>query len=93
MKKVFPILIILFTLTLILQYVVNMMLNDHVIEYSIKTEDNSYMIKESFRYLNEESYYDFTVTDEKDLFYTFSFNEDMEFSGIYLQEHVEKDEK
>lgn len=25
--------------------------------------------------------------------YTFSFNEDMEFSGIYLQEHVEKDEK
>ena len=76
MKKVFPILIILFALTLILQYVVNMMLNDHVIEYSIKTEDNSYMIKESFRYLNEESYYDFTVTDEKDLFYTFSFNED-----------------
>lgn len=76
MKKTLPILLVLFAFALVLQYVVNMMINDHVVEYSIKTDDNSYIIKENFRYENDESFYDFTVTDENDLFFVFSFNED-----------------
>ena len=50
MKKVFPILLILFALSLIIQYVVNELITEHVVEYSIKTNDNSYMIKETFEY-------------------------------------------
>lgn len=76
MKKALSILLVLFAFALILQYVVNMMINEHVVEYSVKTEDNSYIIKENFRYLKGESFYDFTITDENDLFYVFSFNGD-----------------
>mgnify|MGYP003304363302 CR=1 FL=1 len=76
MKKVFPILTVLFIFTLIIQYIVNMLINDHFVEYSIKTDDNTYLVKESFRYINDESFYDFTIMDSNELFYTFSLNED-----------------
>lgn len=76
MKKVFPILMVLFIFTLIIQYIVNMLINDHFVEYSIKTDDNTYLVKESFRYINDESFYDFTIMDSNELFYTFSLNED-----------------
>ena len=76
MKKVFPILLVLFAFTLIIQYVVNMLINEHLVEYSIKTDDNTYFIKESFRYINDESFYDFTIRDDNELFYTFSLNDD-----------------
>ena len=72
MKKVFPILLILFALSMIIQYVVNMLINEHLVEYSIKTDDNTYFIKESFRYINDESFYDFTIRDDNELFYTFT---------------------
>lgn len=86
MKKVFPIIFVLFALSLIIQYVVNFIINDHVVEYSILSNNKSYMVKETFRYENEENFYDFTVTDSEDLFYTFSFNEDFN-----KQEEVIKD--
>ena len=76
MKKVFPILLVLFAFTLIIQYVVNMLISEHLVEYSIKTEDNTYFIKESFRYINDESFYDFTIRDDNELFYTFTLNDD-----------------
>ena len=38
MKKVFPILLILFALSMIVQYVVNELISEHVVEYSIKTK-------------------------------------------------------
>ena len=76
MKKVFPILLVLFAFTLIIQYVVNMLISEHLVEYSIKTGDNTYFIKESFRYINDESFYDFTIRDDNELFYTFTLNDD-----------------
>ena len=76
MKKVFPILTVLFLFTLIIQYIVNVMINDHTVEYAIKTDDNAYMIKESFRYVDDVSIYDFTVSDTNDLFFTFSVSDD-----------------
>ena len=68
MKKVFPILLILFALSMIIQYVVNELITEHTVEYSIKTKDNSYMIKETYEYSNGDNYYDFTVSDKDDLF-------------------------
>ena len=88
MKKVFPILLILFALSLIIQYVVNELISEHVVEYSIKTKDNSYMIKETFDYADGENYYDFTVSDKDDLFYTFTFKNDFN-----RQERIIKDIK
>ena len=76
MKKVFPILLILFALSMIIQYVVNELISEHIVEYSIKTKDNSYMIKESFNYAGGENYYDFTVSDKNDLWYTFTYKND-----------------
>lgn len=76
MKKVFPILLILFALSLIIQYVVNELITEHVVEYSIKTNDNSYMIKETFEYNQGSNHYDFTVSDKNEYFYTFSYNGD-----------------
>ena len=88
MKKVFPILLILFALSMIVQYVVNELISEHVVEYSIKTKDNSYMIKETFDYADGENYYDFTVSDKDDLFYTFTFKNDFN-----RQERIIKDIK
>ena len=88
MKKVFPILVILFVFTLIIQYVVNFIITEHEVEYSIRTADNSYYIKESFRSINDESFYDFTVRDKNDSFFIFSFNEDLN-----RQEEVIKDSR
>ena len=88
MKKVFPILVILFVFTLIIQYVVNFIITEHEVEYSVRTADNSYYIKESFRSINDESFYDFTVRDKNDSFFIFSFNEDLN-----RQEEVIKDIK
>lgn len=76
MKKAFPILLVLFGFGLIAQYILNMMITEHTVEYSVKHGDHSYIIKESFRYFKEESYYDFTVRGNDNLFFTFSFNED-----------------
>ena len=88
MKKVFPILLILFALSMIVQYVVNELISEHVVEYSIKTKDNSYMIKETFDYADGENYYDFTVSDKDDLFYTFTYKNDFN-----RQERIIKDIK
>ena len=88
MKKVFPILLILFALSMIVQYVVNELISEHVVEYSIKTKDNSYMIKETFDYADGDNYYDFTVSDKDDLFYTFTYKNDFN-----RQERIIKDIK
>ena len=88
MKKVFPILLILFALSLIIQYVVNELISEHVVEYSVKTKDNSYMIKESYDYAGGEHYYDFTVSDKNDFFYTFTYKSDLN-----RQERIIKDIK
>lgn len=88
MKKVFPILLILFALSMIIQYVVNELITEHTVEYSIKTKDNSYMIKETYEYSNGDNYYDFTVSDKDDLFYTFTYSGDLN-----RQERIIKDIK
>ncbi len=86
MKKVLPILFILFALSLIIQYVVNELITEHQVEYAIKTKDNSYMIKESFEYNGGDNYYNFTVRDKDDLFYTFTYKYDFN-----RQERIIKD--
>ena len=73
MKKCLPILFILALLALILQYVVNLFVNEKVSEYVLKTDDNSYSINESFRMVDDKSFYDFTIIDDNNDFYTFSF--------------------
>ena len=76
MKKVFPILVILFIMALCLQVVINVFVKEREVEYSIKSKNDSFSIKE--RFVSKDSNYDFIITDKDknmfNFFYRNNFN-------------------
>lgn len=76
MKKLFPIILALAVFALLFQFIVNFFIKEHSVQYSIKTKDNAYFVKEKFKLSEDGSIYDFTILDKDDSFYTFSLNYD-----------------
>lgn len=64
MKKVLPILVILGIFALVFQVIVTVFINEKNVEYTLKTEDNSYVIKEHLEVIKDVSYYNIGITDK-----------------------------
>lgn len=86
MKKLIPILISLVLLSLAIQFLVVFFTEHHEVKYSIKTNDNAYMIEEEY-FLKETDEYKFKVIDKKNT-YVFSYT-----GNLNKQENVIKDIK
>ena len=77
MKKALPILFVLGFLGLVLQVAVNVFVNEKNTEYSLKTEDNAYSIKEHLEVVDGKSYYSFDVTDKNNISYSLFLDYDL----------------
>ena len=86
MKKVISILLILGLLSLLFQFIINLSIKQHSVEYSIKTDNNDYHVSEKFGRVGDNSVYDFIVLDKDNSYFTFSYEKD--FNN---QERVIKD--
>lgn len=77
MKKLIPIIFVLGLLSLIIQFVIQAITKHHEVDYSIITEDNSYMINEKMNVLDGQHVYTFRVKTKNtgDVFY-FNFIND-----------------
>lgn len=76
MKKCIFILCLLAFLSFVLQIAVNALITEKDAVYVLKTSGNKYSIVEKMSSVDGITYYDFTVSDQDDLFYTFSFKGD-----------------
>ena len=77
MKKLIPIVFILGMLSLIIQFAIQAITKHHEVDYSIITNNNSYMINEIMNVKEKEHIYTFKVTEKNnnDIFYfNFSHN-------------------
>ena len=77
MKKLIPIVFILGMLSLIIQFAIQEITKHHEVDYSIITNNNSYMINEIMNVKEKEHIYTFKVTEKNnnDIFYfNFSHN-------------------
>ena len=70
MKKIFPILIILFIMALAFQVVLNVFIKHHNVKYSINSNGNSYLIEEDF--VSKDNY-DFIIKDKNNNIYNYNF--------------------
>lgn len=73
MKRLFSIILALGLLAVLLQYFVVFFTNTHEVKYSIMGKDNSYMIYEDFKRVDDLNYYYFKVKDKAGDLYNFSF--------------------
>lgn len=76
MKKIVSILLLLGLLSLLLQFIINLSIDQHNVKYSIKTDNNNYDVNEKFRKIGDNSVYDFTVLDKEGSYFTFSYEND-----------------
>lgn len=70
MKKAMPILLIIGCLGLILQVAVNVFTVEKNSDYTLKTDENVYSIKEHLEVIDEVSYYNIGITDKDGQVYT-----------------------
>lgn len=77
MKKIIPIIFVLGFLALLIQFFIQALIKHHEIDYSIITDDNSYMINEKLNIIDGEHIYSFKVVDDKsEEIYQFDFLHD-----------------
>lgn len=76
MKRIVQIIISLGLLTLFYQIVISFFINSHEVNYSVKLEDNSFIINEKFVKEKNKHTYDFFVTDENKEQFVFSTSKD-----------------
>ncbi len=76
MKKYIIILIFIGALALLYQFFVTLFISSHTQTYSIKTKDNHYDIVEDFVQRGDDSIYHFSVVDQNNHTYTFSYTHD-----------------
>lgn len=77
MKKLIPIIFGLGLISLILQFFIQGFIKHHEKDYSIITDDNSYMINEKFNVKDKEHVYSFNLKDKKSgKNYLFDFSHD-----------------
>lgn len=73
MKKLIPILLLLGLMTLVFQIFIQFFTKHHEIDYSIITENNSYMIHESLQVDGKKNTYSFRLVDDNQDAYIFDF--------------------
>lgn len=77
MKKMINIVLILGALALLYQFFVLIIMNKHKSTYSIKTDDNSYMIDESFNKNGKYNMYYFLIKDKDNNTFVYSYDKDI----------------
>ena len=77
MKKALPILLVLAFLGLVLPVAVNVFVKEKKTEYSLKTDDNTYEIKEHLEVVDGKSYYNFMISDKDKTTYSLFLDYDL----------------
>lgn len=88
MRKMIKIVVLLGALFLVYQFFIIFLVSNHEVRYSVKTDDNSYMIDEHYKKQGAYNMYYLKLTDKDDISFVASYN-----VGYNRQSQIVKDVK
>lgn len=91
MKKMFNIVLVLGIISILYQFFVTIFVTRRNANYSVLTDNNSYMVKEDYKRKGETNMYSFLITDHNKNSYVYSYEGDLNKQSRVIKDIVSYD--